>query len=66
MPVAVNGSNFGNTIISKYKGVMYDLKNKIKNLPSLLQILRSLSICRTILSPPIIAQSNFFLQSLNI
>ncbi len=24
IPVAVNGSNFGNTIISKYKGVIFD------------------------------------------
>jgi hypothetical protein len=27
-PVAVNGSNFGKTIISKYKGYMWDLKYK--------------------------------------
>jgi hypothetical protein len=29
MPVAVNGSNFGKTIISKYKAVIYDLEKDI-------------------------------------
>jgi hypothetical protein len=28
MPVAVKGLNFGKNIISKYKGVIYDLKKK--------------------------------------
>jgi len=27
IPVVVNGSNFGKTIICKYEGVIYDLKN---------------------------------------
>jgi hypothetical protein len=30
IPGAVNGLNFGKSIIRKYKGVIYDLKNKIK------------------------------------
>ncbi len=30
IPVAVNGSNFRKTIISKYKGDIWDLKNKNK------------------------------------
>jgi hypothetical protein len=30
IPVAVNGSDFGKTIISKYKGDIGDLKNKKK------------------------------------
>jgi hypothetical protein len=32
IPVAVNGSNFGETIISKYKRVIYELKNKNNNI----------------------------------
>jgi hypothetical protein len=40
--VAVHGLNFGNTIISKYKAVIYDLKiNKKITVPSLLKILLS-------------------------
>ncbi len=46
MPVTVNGSNFGKTIISKYKRVIYDLKN----LKNVCLVLHSLSIRRTILS----------------
>jgi hypothetical protein len=30
IPDAVNGSNSGKTIISKYKGVIFDLKNQKK------------------------------------
>jgi len=41
IPVAVHGSNFGKTIISKYKGVIYDFKIKKRILLSLLKILRS-------------------------
>jgi hypothetical protein len=28
IPDAVNGSNFGKTIFSKYKGVIYDVEKK--------------------------------------
>ncbi len=62
IPVAVNGSDFGKTIISKYKGVIWDLKNKKKVYLAHWKffILRILSIRRTILSPPIKVQENFF------
>jgi hypothetical protein len=62
IPAAVNESNLGKTIISKYKGYFRDLKNlKFFYLaPQNLFVLRSLSIRRTILSPPIMVQSKFF------
>ncbi len=63
MPVAVKGSNFEKTIISKNKGVKYDFKNtKFFYLACWISFVpRGLSIRRTVLSPPIIAEStNFF------
>jgi hypothetical protein len=58
IPAAVNESNFGKTIISKYKGDFRDLKNnkKFYLAHQNLFVLRSLSIRRTILSPPIMVQ----------
>jgi hypothetical protein len=51
------------TIISKYKGDFWDLKNlkKFYLAHQNLFVLRSLSIRRTILSPPRMVQSKFFL-----
>ncbi len=56
--VAVNGSNVEKTIISKYKGDSWDLKNNIKFYLAFNKffIPRSLSIRRTILSPPKMVQ----------
>jgi hypothetical protein len=57
IPDAVNGSFFGETIISKYKGVIHDFTNKKLNiLPSLFCVVSVYAEQ----SPPIMAQSKIF------
>jgi hypothetical protein len=68
IPVAVNGSNFGKSIISKYKRVIYDLK--FKNILAYLKIFLFrlvLTLHATIVAPPITVQSkNVFHKILNL
>jgi hypothetical protein len=69
IPGAVNGSNFGKTSISSYKGFI-NKKTKIKFFDLAQKIFSFrvvLGLRGKIVPPPILAQSkSFFLQNLNI